>query len=267
VKADKETIDAKLSDLARLAEQNTALTALRDDLEKQVKTAVAAALTEEQRRRAVEAQLQDQNAPADSARARIALLTQQVAQLRSELAASEQNRSEAQSREAGLTAQLNLALAAQVEELRKYRSDFFGKLRAVLAGRPGIAIVGDRFVFQSEVLFGIGSAELTPAGVAQMTDLASTLRDIAEKIPADLNWVLRVDGHTDAAPVHNARFASNWELSAARAIAVVKFLVAHGIPASHLAATGFGENQPVDTAGTPDANAKNRRIEIRLTDR
>jgi len=144
---------------------------------------------------------------------------------------------------------------------------FEAKLRQVLAGRPGIQIVGDRFVFQSEVLFGISSAELTPAGIAQMTQLAATFHQIIDKIPPDVNWVLRVDGHTDATPIHNARFASNWELSAARAIAVVKFLITQGIPATHLAATGFGEFQPVDPGNTPAAYAKNRRIEIRLTDR
>jgi chemotaxis protein MotB len=267
VKADKDTVDAKLSDLARLAEQTRALTALRDDLLQQVKTAAAATLTEQQKREAVEALLADETKLADSSRAKIAMLTQQVEQLQRELSVSEQQRSDEQAKASSLTQQLNLALAAQVEELRKYRSDFFGKLRAVLADRPGIQIVGDRFVFQSEVLFGISSAELTPAGVAQMTQLAATFRQIIDKIPPDVNWVLRVDGHTDATPIHNARFASNWELSAARAISVVKFLITQGIPASHLAATGFGENQPVDPGNTPEAYAKNRRIEIRLTDR
>ena len=267
VKADKETIDAKLSDLARLAEQTRALTALRDDLQEQVKTAAAATLTEQQKRQAAEALLAEDKKLGDTARAKIAMLTQQIEQLKSELSVSEQQRSDEQAKASSLTQQLNLALAAQVEELRKYRSDFFGKLRAVLADRPGIHIVGDRFVFQSEVLFGISSAELTPAGVAQMSQLAATFRQIIDKIPPDVNWVLRVDGHTDATPIHNARFASNWELSAARAISVVKFLITQGIPASHLAATGFGENQPVDPGNTPEAFAKNRRIEIRLTDR
>ncbi len=267
VKADKETIDTKLSDLARLAEQSRALTALRDELQEQVKTAAAASLTEQQKRQAVDALLADESKLADSFRAKIAMLTQQVEQLKSELSVSEQQRSDEQAKASSLTQQLNLALAAQVEELRKYRSDFFGKLRDVLAGRPGVQIVGDRFVFQSEVLFGISSAELKPAGVAQLAELAATFHQIIDKIPPDVNWVLRVDGHTDATPIHNARFASNWELSAARAISVVKFLISQGIPASHLAATGFGENQPVDPGNSPEAFAKNRRIEIRLTDR
>jgi chemotaxis protein MotB len=267
VKADKATIDAKISELARLAEQTQALTALRDELEQQTKTAAAAAMTEAQKRQAVEALLEDEKKLGDSSRAKIALLTQEVEQLRRELGVSNQQRTEEQAKASELAGQLNLALAAQVEELRKYRSDFFGKLRDVLAGRPGIAIVGDRFVFQSEVLFGISSAELTPAGIAQMTDLAATFHTIIDKIPPDVNWVLRVDGHTDATPIHNARFPSNWELSSARAISVVKFLITRGIPAQHLAATGFGENQPVDPASTPEAFAKNRRIELRLTDR
>jgi chemotaxis protein MotB len=267
VKVDKETIDTKLSDLARLAEQSRALTALRDELQGQVKTAAAATLTEQQKRQAVEALLADESKLADSSRAKIAMLTQEVEQLQRQLGVSEQRRVDEQNRATGLTSQLNLALAAQVEELRKYRSDFFGKLRAVLADRPGISIVGDRFVFQSEVLFAGGSAELTPAGIAQMTELAATFRTIIDKIPPDVNWVLRVDGHTDAIPVHNARFASNWELSAARAITVVKFLATQGLPPTHLAATGFGENQPVETGDTQEAHAKNRRIEIRLTDR
>jgi chemotaxis protein MotB len=267
VKADKETIDAKVSDLARLAEQTRTLTALRDELQQQVKNAAAAAMTEEQKRRAIQGLLEDEKTLGDSSRAKIAMLTQQVEQLQRELGVTERQRADEQTRASGLTQQLNLALAAQVEELRKYRSDFFGKLRAVLADRPGISIVGDRFVLQSDVSFGVSSAELTPAGTAQMAELAATFRQIIDRIPPDVNWVLRVDGHTDATPIHNARFASNWELSAARAISVVKFLITQGIPATHLAATGFGENQPVDPGETPEAYAKNRRIEIRLTDR
>ena len=267
VAADKETIDAKLSELARLAEQVQALTALRDEFERQAKTAAAATLTEEQKRRAVEVLLQDEKKLADSARARMAMLIQDAEQLRRALNVSERARADEQSKASSLTGQLNLALAAQVEELRKYRSDFFGKLRAVLADKPGITIVGDRFVFQSEVLFSVSSAELTTAGLVRMSEFATTFRQIADEIPADVNWVLRVDGHTDAVPVHTFRFASNWELSTARAITVVKFLAERGISPGHLAATGFGENQPVGPGDTPEARAKNRRIEIRLTDR
>ena len=154
-----------------------------------------------------------------------------------------------------------------MEELQRYRSDFFGKLREVLANRPGIQIVGDRFVFQSEVLFPVGSADLTAAGQDQIRALAATLKQIAAEIPPDVNWLLRVDGHADRQPLDRGRFGSNWELSAGRAIGVVKLLIAEGIPPNRLAATGFADYQPLDTSDTPDAYAKNRRIELRLTDR
>jgi chemotaxis protein MotB len=169
---------------------------------------------------------------------------------------------------ANLGQKLNVALASKVEELQRYRSEFFGKLREVLANRPGVQIVGDRFVFQSEVLFPVGSAEMTPAGQAGITALAVTIKDIAAEIPPDINWIMRIDGHTDRQPIRPGfPFASNWELSTARAITVVKLLIANGVPAEHLAATGFADNEPLDPADTPDAYAKNRRIELRLTDR
>ena len=232
-------------------------------------------MTEQQRRQAVEAQLGDEKKLGDSARAQIALLNQQIDQLKSQLAsiASSLNLQQQQSKDkdaqiANLGQKLNAALAAKVEELQQYRSEFFGKLRSVLANRPGITVVGDRFVFQSEVLFPVGSTDLTPAGAAQMTALAVTIKDIAAEIPSDVNWVLRVDGHTDPQPVKgNGQYASNWELSAGRAITVVKLLIADGVPAAHLAATAFGEYQPFGPGDTPDDYAKDRRIELRLTDR
>ena len=162
---------------------------------------------------------------------------------------------------------LNVALASKVQELARYRSEFFGRLREVLGQRQDIRIVGDRFIFQSEVLFASGSAELGEAGKGQMAQLATTLKDISAKIPADLPWVLRVDGHTDSAPIHTAEFPSNWELSAARAISVVQFLIAQGIDPKHLAATGFGEFQPLDTGQGDEAFRRNRRIELKLDSR
>jgi len=167
---------------------------------------------------------------------------------------------------ADLGARLNDALVSKVAELQRYRSEFFGRLRDVLAGQPGIQVVGDRFVFQSEVLFPPGSADLSAAGSGELKKLAATLKDLQAKIPADIPWVLRVDGHADRQAVHG-KFASNWELSAERAINVVRLLIAEGIPPNRLAAAGFGEFQPLDTADTPAAYAKNRRIELRLTDR
>ncbi|MEA2773628.1 MAG: chemotaxis protein MotB [Acetobacteraceae bacterium] len=274
VAVEKDTLQAKLSDLATLANQSRALAALRDELEKQAQDAAAKATTEAERRQAVEVQLGEEKKLGDSARAQIALLNQQIDQLKSQLSSiaatldlTQQQAKDKDVQIANLGQKLNVALAAKVEELQQYRSEFFGKLRSVLASRSGITIVGDRFVFQSEVLFPVGSADLTQAGVAQMTTLAVTIKDIATEIPPDLHWVLRVDGHTDPQPVKNGQFASNWELSAQRAITVVKLLIADGVPAEHLAATAFGEYQPFGTGDTPEAYAKDRRIELRLTDR
>jgi chemotaxis protein MotB len=274
VAVQKDTLQAKLSDLATLANQARALAALRDQLEKQTQDAAAQAMTEAQRRAAVEAQLGDEKKLGDSARAQIALLNQQIDQLKTQLASiassldlTQQQNQDKDVQIANLGQKLNAALAAKVEELQQYRSEFFGKLRALLANRSGITVVGDRFVFQSEVLFPVGSADLTPAGVAQMTTLAVTIKDIATEIPPDVHWVLRVDGHTDPQPVKGGQFASNWELSAQRAITVVKLLISDGVPADHLAATAFGEYQPFGPGDAPDAYAKDRRIELRLTDR
>jgi chemotaxis protein MotB len=274
VQVGKETVQAKLSDLAKLSDQVRALTALRDDLEKQAQDAAARAMTEQQRREAVEAQLSEEKKLGDSARAQLALFNQQVDQLKAQLASlakalslQEQQGRDKDTQIANLGQRLNAALAAKVEELQRYRSEFFGKLRRLLENRSGIQVVGDRFVFQSEVLFPVGSADLTQPGVAQMTTLAITIKEIAAEIPPDVHWILRVDGHTDPQPVKGGAFASNWELSAARAITVVKLLIADGVPAEHLAATGFGEYQPFGPGDTPDAYAKDRRIELRLTDR
>ncbi len=274
VQADKATIAAKLSDLAKLNDQLRQTMALRDELERQAKDAAVRATTEAERRAAVTAQLSDEKRLGDSARAQVALLNQQIEQLRLQMAGiakaldvSESSAKDKDVQIANLGNRLNAALAQKVEELQRYRSEFFGRLREVLANRPGINVVGDRFVFQSEVLFPVGSADLTQAGQDQITDLAKTLKTIASEIPADVNWLLRVDGHADRQPTSNGRFASNWELSASRAITVVKLLVAEGIPANRLAATGFGDNQPLDNSDTPEAYAKNRRIELRLTDR
>src|SRR5580658_3406098 len=186
----------------------------------------------------------------DTARAQIELLNQQVAQLKDQMAAVAKalDLAEAAGRDkdtqiANLGQRLNAALAAKVEELQQYRSEFFGKLRAVLANRPGVSVVGDRFVFQSEVLFPLGSADLTEAGVTQMNALADTVKQIIPEIPDNIHWILQVNGYTDRQPIKGGgRFESNWELSAARAITVVKLLAADGVPPEHLAATGFAEN-------------------------
>ncbi len=274
VTADKATIQAQVSDLAKLSDQVRALTALRDDLAAQARDAAARATTEAQAHATVAQQLADAQKLSESSRAQIALMTQQLTALRAQLAqiaaaldVANKASSDKDVQIADLGAKLNTALASKVEELQRYRSEFFGRLRDVLANRPGIQVVGDRFVFQSEVLFPTGSADLTPAGQDQIRDLAATLKQIAHDIPADVSWILRVDGHADRQPVTHSNFPSNWELSSARAIAVVKLLIADGVPPNRLAATAFADYQPLDTADTPDAYARNRRIELRLTDR
>ena len=160
---------------------------------------------------------------------------------------------------------LNLALAAKVEELAKYRSEFFGRLKQILGDRPDIRVVGDRFVFQSEVLFDPGMADLEPGARQRLEPVVSALKQIEAGIPDNINWILEVDGHTDVRPIATAQFRSNWELSTARAVSVVKFLIDQGIPAGHLAAAGFGEWQPLEKGNSEDSYRKNRRIELRLT--
>ena len=274
VQADRATIDARLADVAGLSDQVRALSALRDELQKQVRDAAAGAATDEQKRQALAAQLGDEQKLGEAARAQLALVSRQMDQLRAQLAqvAAALDISEKAGRDkdvqiTSLGTRLNTALASKVEELQRYRSEFFGKLREVLANRPGIQVVGDRFVFQSEVLFPAGSADLSGAGQDEVRQLAATLKGIAADIPPDVNWLLRVDGHADRQPLTNGTFASNWELSAQRAINVVKLLIDEGIPANRLAATGFGEFQPLDGSNTPASLARNRRIELRLTDR
>lgn len=267
-------LQARLAEAEGLAEQIRALSALRDELEKQIQEKDMLLETEQARRTAAERELRQETRLGESARAQAALLTRQIDDLKAQLArlaaaldASDTAARDKDARIADLGQRLNVALAAKVEELQRYRSDFFGKLRAVLAGRPGVQVVGDRFVFQSEVLFPSGSAEILPAGLDQLHAIAGSLKQIAAEIPAGVSWVLRVDGHADRQPVTRGAFASNWELSSARAIAVVRQLIADGVPADHLAATAFGDLQPVDPGTTPQAFARNRRIELRLTDR
>ena len=161
---------------------------------------------------------------------------------------------------------LAAALAKKVEELEQYRSEFFGRLHQALGDRPGLRVVGDRFVFQSELLFASGSASLDPEGQRELRELATTLTDVVARIPPGVDWILRVDGHTDRQPIRDAAFRSNWELSAARAISVIQYLMQQGIPPEHLAAAGFGEYRPIDPGDDEIAYRRNRRIEFKLTE-
>ena len=204
--------------------------------------------------------------------AQVEVLNQQLAALRRQLGAIEQaleaaekKDRESQSRIEQLGQRLNVALAQRVQELQRYRSDFFGRLREILGNRPEIRVVGDRFVLQSEVFFDTGQSVLKPEGRAEMDKIAAALLELNRQIPQDIGWVLRVDGHTDVRPIAGGR--TNWDLSAARAIAVVQYLIAKGMPPQRLVAAGFGEFQPIDPGTGEDAYSRNRRIELKLTER
>ena len=204
--------------------------------------------------------------------AQVEVLNQQLAALRRQLGAIEQaleaaekKDRESQSRIEQLGQRLNLALAQRVQELQRYRSDFFGRLREILGNRPEIRVVGDRFVLQSEVFFDTGQSVLKPEGRAEIDKIAAALLELNRQIPQDIAWVLRVDGHTDVRPIAGGR--TNWDLSAARAIAVVQYLIARGMPPQRLVAAGFGEFQPIDPGTGEEAYSRNRRIELKLTER
>src|SRR5499427_1088286 len=206
--------------------------------------------------------------------AQVEVLNQQIAALRRQLAAledaleaSEKKDKEAQGRIADLGQRLNVALAQRVQELSRYRSEFFGRLRAILGNRQDIRVVGDRFVFQSEVLFDTGSAAIRPEGKVELDKLAAALGELEKQIPPEIAWVLRIDGHTDVRPIASPQFPSNWELSSARAISGVQYLISRGISPQRLVAAGFGEFQPLDAGTTEEAYRRNRRIELKLTER
>ncbi|HKW53579.1 MAG TPA: peptidoglycan -binding protein [Stellaceae bacterium] len=271
--AERENKDIKLN-LSELSSQLQAATAARDELTNRLarsddataqanRNAAAAQQDAAQR----ETKLSEAQSTIDQLNQQILALRQQLQQIAAALDASEAKSKDQQVQIADLGKRLNTALASKVEELSRYRSEFFGRLREVLGNRPDIRVVGDRFVFQSEVLFSLGSADLGDNAKKQLLPVAQALKDISAKIPSDLNWVLRVDGHTDKRPITTAQFPSNWELSTARAISVVRFFIDQGIPANRLVAAGFGENQPIDARDGEDAYRRNRRIELKLTER
>jgi len=234
----------------------------------------ASAETASDKASAAAAALDSQRQISQRALAQVDILNQQIAALRKQLAAiqealdaSESSDKEAQARIADLGQRLNVALAQKVQELSRYRSDFFGRLRQILGSRPDIRVVGDRFVFESSVLFESGKADVSVAGRQSLDSLAAAVLDLEREIPPDIPWILRIDGHTDSKAITGGQFKSNWDLSAARAIAVVEYLVTKGIEPSRLAAAGFGEFQPIDNGTDDEALARNRRIELKLTER
>ena len=246
---------------------------------------------------AAQSELSTEVARATAAQKEAELLNQQVAALREQLGSLQAILDDAKARDAAAQVQLqslgsdlNAALAraaaeerrrreleeeerkrleAEAADLANYRSEFFGRLRELIGERDGVRIEGDRFVFSSEVLFPPGGAELSAAGQRQIAGIAQILRDIAADIPPEIDWVIRVDGHTDNIPLSGfGQFADNWELSQARALSVVRFMSNFlGIPPDRLSANGFGQYQPINTDDTAEARAQNRRIELKLTEK
>lgn len=293
ITGDQERIEQQTGQISALQDDIKALKRLRTELETQIaglsstlkqreneltaseektRSLERQAAEAQESTRSAQAELTDQQALTSQAEARITLLNHQIAALRTQLselssalALSEAMVADQKVEIAELGQRLNVALANKVQELSRYRSEFFGRLRQVLGQRADIQIVGDRFLLQSELLFTSGAADLGPAGKQQLTELAETLKDIAYNIPSDIEWVLSVAGHTDRRPIRTARFPSNWELSTARALSIVKYLIAQGIPPERLSVAGFGEFHPVDPANTAEAYRQNRRIEIKLT--
>jgi chemotaxis protein MotB len=265
--AAKAQMDAAQSEAARLSADVAALSALKAQLEQQV---ASMSLQVDQSKKDLVAAT-DLNA---KSAAQVELMNRQLAAVREQLSklSAALDLANASTRDkdakiADLGAKLNLALANKVNQLERYRSEFFGKLREALGNRADIRVVGDRFVVPTDILFDSGSADLNPAAQARLESLAQTLNEVAAEIPSSLDWVVRIDGHTDKRPIHSEQFPSNWELSTARAVAIVKTLVVQGVPAQHLSANGFGQFQPLDASDSPEAYTKNRRIEIQLTNR
>ena len=275
------TLGTRTSELtilsAKQAETEAALAAARDALDERLRALQMVegqlALTEA-RNRTQQQTMRDLEAETTASKAEVAQMTlvlvglrQRIEELTSLLAEKDRQAEVDKVAIANLGKSLNNALASRVQELQQFRSEFFGRLRDVLKGRDDVQIVGDRFVFQSEVLFAPGQADIGPTGQSQLAQLAVALADIAAKIPDDINWVLQVDGHTDNLPVRAGRYTDNWDLSTERALSVVRFLVLQGVPAKRLAATGYGEFQPLTNGDSVADRRLNRRIELKITQR
>ena len=278
VQATLGTRNSELTALsAKQAETEAALKAARDALDERLRALqmVEGQLAlNEARNRTQQQTMRDLEAETTASKAEVTQMTlvlaglrQRIEELTSLLAEKDRQAEEDKVAIANLGKSLNNALASRVQELQQFRSEFFGRLRDVLKGRDDVQIVGDRFVFQSEVLFAPGQADIGPTGQDQLAQLAVALADIAAKIPDDINWVLQVDGHTDNLPVRAGRYTDNWDLSTERALSVVRFLVMQGVPAQRLAATGYGEFQPLASGDTAADRRLNRRIELKITQR
>jgi chemotaxis protein MotB len=266
-KSAEDELAALQATLSTLREENTKLsgTALSGD---------EAAKAAEARISGLTTDLENQKKVSDEALAKVDILNQQLLSLRRQIAAlnealqaSEKKDAESQTRIKDLGARLNAALARQVQELQRYRSDFFGRLRELLKNRKDIRVVGDRFVFESEVLFPSGSDQLTTEGLAAMDQLAAAIIELEREIPKEIDWALQVDGHTDIRPIASPTFPSNWNLSTARAISVVRYLISRGVSPQRLVAAGYGEFRPLEPGKDEASLQRNRRIELKLTNR
>jgi chemotaxis protein MotB len=266
-KSSEDDLAALQASLSALKEENSKLSGSAlsgDELAKSAQARIAG----------LTADLESQKSISNEALAKVDLLNQQLLALRRQIAAlndaleaSEKRDQESQSRIKDLGSRLNAALARQVQELQRYRSDFFGRLRELLKNRKDIRVVGDRFVFESEVLFPSGSNQLTPEGLAAMDQLAAAIVELERQIPKEIDWALQVDGHTDIRPIASPTFPSNWELSTARAISVVRYLIKRGVSPERLVAAGYGEFRPLELGKDEASLQRNRRIELKLTSR
>ena len=286
--AERDRLNAQVSDLTAKANDAAKLREHSEELEASLAGAQQQAAVTQKAIAERDTRLQQLTGAADKSKqalaaeksissealAQVDLLNQQISALRQQLSAiaaaldiSQAKAKSQQTQIADLGQKLNVALASKVEELAHYRSEFFGRLRTILGNQPDIRIVGDRFVFQSEVLFAPGSADLTDGAKKELDPVIATLKKIAAEIPPDINWILLVSGHTDHNPINTPLFASNWELSTARALSVVRYAISKGIPGDKLAAAGFADTQPIDPGTSPDAYRRNRRIELKLTER
>lgn len=268
VAAQQAALDQRQIELQDLANRIAAMEAAQATARAEHEDAIAAL------KRTQKAALNERDETINATRQEILLLTQSInalkmklGQLQALLDEKEEEARQAKEASLNLTRKLNDALSSKVAELQRFRSEFFGRLRDILKDRSDIRIVGDRFVFQSEVLFDIGSAKIGPEGERQLLELSTALRELSDEIPTDIDWVLQVSGHTDDLPINTPLYKDNWDLSSARAISVVRYLILAGVDPDRLSASGFGEFQPIDTSDSDAARARNRRIEMKLTQR
>ncbi|SNB58315.1 chemotaxis protein MotB [Marinobacter sp. es.042] len=266
--------EALENQLTSLQERNNSLVGQLESTREQLMRQTAMADAQSERLASMEESIDEKDDISASQQAMILRLSNQIASLReqlrqiaSALELQEEMTADKEQELEQVSRRLNTLLAERVNQLQQYQSEFFARLRDILAGNENVRIVGDRFLLPSELLFASASAELGEEGRQELDKLAKLLLDVSAKIPEDVDWILRIDGHTDILPINTPRFPSNWELSTARAVAVVRYLAAQGVPERRMAAAGFGEFFPVAEGTSPEALQRNRRIELKLTDR